>query len=208
MSQLDEGSRALGGMERREKHRRRERHGYVGLQSLSTSTLGCHHSAQPSPAQSIQAVSRETRTRHILVFDVNCTPVIWASLSPAGFCLPQLFYYDSFAMIGLLHIADVRLMAKGAILNCSEEKKPLGTAWKKRLQPLRFNSLRRWILGEKKLVCFAEFLFRACFLAEIPDFVLSYFCINCLCAGSRNAHFLCFSTHLDTAELVIVERCL
>lgn len=50
MSQLDEGSWVLGGMERREKHRRRERL-YLkacvcGLQSVSTSTLGCHHSAQ------------------------------------------------------------------------------------------------------------------------------------------------------------------
>ena len=36
----------------------------------------------------------------------------------------------------------------------------------------------------------------------------SYFCINCLCAGSRDARLLSFLTHLDKAELVIVGRCL
>lgn len=119
-------------MERREKYRRRERQ-YLkacvyGLQSVSTSTLGCHHSTQPSPAQSIQAVSRDTRTRHVLMCDINCTPVVWASHSPAGFCLLQLFYYDSFVMIGLLCIVDVRLMAKETIPHCSGEKTPQGTA--------------------------------------------------------------------------------
>lgn len=86
MSQLDESSRVLGEMERREKDRRRERL-YLkacvcGLQSLSPSTLGCHHSAQQSPAHNIQAVSRETRTRHILMCGINCTPVI-------GLLIPQ-----------------------------------------------------------------------------------------------------------------------
>lgn len=136
----------LGGMERREKHRRRERL-YLkacvcGLQSVSTSTLGCHHSAQSSPAQSIQAVSRETRTRHILMCDINCTSLVWASYSPAGFCFLQLFCCDSFAMIGLLCILDVRQMAKETMLHCSGEKKPQGTALEKRLPPLHFNSLR------------------------------------------------------------------
>lgn len=132
-------------MERREKHRRERLYlkaCVCGLQSVSTSTLGCHHSAQPSPAQSIQPVSRETRTRHILMCDINCTPVVWASHSPAGFCLLQLFYYDSFVMIGLLCILDVKLMAKETILHCSREKKPQGTPLEKRLPPLHSNSLR------------------------------------------------------------------
>lgn len=57
-----------------------------GLQSVSTSTLGCHHSAQPSPAQNIHAVSRETRTRHILMCDINCTPIVWASRLDSVYC--------------------------------------------------------------------------------------------------------------------------
>lgn len=44
-------------------------------------------------------------------------------------------------------------------------------------------------------------------LTQIPDLVLLYFCINCLFAGSGNALFLCFFTHLDTPELVIVKTC-
>lgn len=57
------------------------RHACVGS-SHSPSTLGCHHSAQQSPAHNIQAVSRETRTRHILMCGINCTPVI-------GLLVPQ-----------------------------------------------------------------------------------------------------------------------
>ena len=134
-------------MERRENRRRRERlflkACVSGLQSLSTSTLGCHLSAQQSPPQSIQAVSRGTRTRHILMCDINCTPVIWASHSPAGFCLLQLFYYDSFVMIGLLCIVVLRLMAKETVLHCSGgEKKSQGSALEKRLPPLHSHSLR------------------------------------------------------------------
>lgn len=56
MSQLDEASWVLGWMEKREKHRRERLYlkaCVCGLQSVSSNTLGCHHTAQPSPAQSI-----------------------------------------------------------------------------------------------------------------------------------------------------------
>lgn len=155
----------LGWMERRGGHRRREtlylKACVCGLQSLSTSTLGCHVSAQPSPAQSIQAVSRETRTRHILMCDINCTPVIWASHSPAGFCLPQLFYYDSFVMIGLLCIVVVWLMAKETVLHCSRGKIATGVCVGEKASTIALSFIEDMNVG-KKLFCFSEFLLRAC----------------------------------------------
>lgn len=97
-SRLDEGCRVPAAMERWRNtvgeggciSRR-----VCGLQSVFTSSMGCHHSALPSREKSTQAASKERRTGRCLRVSER------VSHFSAGFRLPQLFCYDSFALIGL-----------------------------------------------------------------------------------------------------------
>lgn len=121
-----------------------------------------------------------------LMCDINCTPIVWAFHSPAGSCLLQLFYYDSFVTIGLLCIFDMRLMANETI---PEEKSHQGHRWIKGILPCTpthwglecFKKKKR----KKKDVCFLNSS-SGLVTTEIPDVMSSYFCISCLCPGSWN----------------------
>lgn len=64
-SRLDEGCRVPAAMERRRNtvgEGGRISRRTCGLQSVFTSSMGCHHSALPSRGKSAQAVSKERRT--------------------------------------------------------------------------------------------------------------------------------------------------
>lgn len=78
---------------------------------------------QPSPAQSIQVVSRETRTRYILICNVNYTPVVRASHSPAGLFAAIILFWLVYDDWPALHTWSE---AKETILHCSREKKSTG----------------------------------------------------------------------------------
>lgn len=174
------------------------RHACVG--SSQSPLVPWDATTQPIQAQHIACrLYPGRRGPDILLCDINCSPVVWASHSPAGSCLLQLFYYDSFVMIGLLCIFDVRLMAKETIRHYSEEQKPQGTPLDDGLLPLlQFTvdmNIKKvfvffWIppQGLKHFRCHVVI-----FLHQLP-----------LCWKLE-----CFyvSSDLDTAELVIVEWC-
>lgn len=68
-SRLDEGCRVPAAMERRRNtvgEGGRISRRTCGLQSVFTSSMGCHHSALPSREKSAQAISKERRTRRCL----------------------------------------------------------------------------------------------------------------------------------------------
>lgn len=116
------------------------RHACVG--SSQSPLVPWDATTQTSQAQHILSTLYPGRQGpDILMCDINCTPVVWASHFPAGSCLLQLLCYDLFVMIGLLCIFDVRLVAKEISLYCSG-KKPPGTALDKRFLLLHANSQR------------------------------------------------------------------
>lgn len=139
----------------------------------------------------------------ILMCDINCTPIVWAFHSPAGSCLLQLFYYDSFVTIGLLCIFDMRLMANETI---PEEKSHQGHRWIKGILPC---TPTHWGLEcfkkkkKKKRCLFSEFFFRPCNHRNSRCHVVIF-----LLPLSWKLESFCVSLCLDTAEIVIVERCL
>lgn len=143
----------------------------------------------PSQAQHIQVVSRETRTRHILMCDINCIPVVWTSHSPAGFSLLQLFYYEAFVVIGLLCIVDVRLMAKETIRHCYGEKKCHRRLRWRKASTTALQFIEDLHVEKKSSSFFSVFLLKACSHRN-SNYMSSYFCIYCFCPGSRNALFL------------------
>lgn len=154
----------------------------------------------PSQAQHIQVVSRETRSRHILMCDINCIPV-WTSHPPAGFSLLQLFYYEAFVVIGLLCIVDVRLMAKETIRHCYGLKKATGDCVGERLPPLHSNSLRTCMF----VVCFFLYSSSRPVLTEIPTTCRHIFA-STASVLEVGMHYFYVSSHLDTTELLMVER--
>lgn len=120
------------------------RHACVG--SSQSPPVPWDATSQPGPAQcsqKVRAVSGETRTRHILMCDVNCKPFFQALLSPTGFCLLLYFHHGSFVVNGLLCIVDVRLMAKETIPHCHGENKPKWTPLETRNPPLYSSLLWR-----------------------------------------------------------------
>lgn len=130
--------------------------------------------------------------------DVNCTPVVWASNSPAGLVWLQLFVYESFVMIGLLCIVDVRLMAKGTTLHCcGEEKKATGDCVfaKASTTALQFIEDMNVVFSSRPV------------LTEIPTSCRHVFA-STASVLDVGMHYFYVSSHLDTAELLMVERCL